>query len=221
MKTPYLYLLSAIWLGSAAFSHAGEDPAPSLETAVSAETEPFDIDGNGLLSVEERQAYDDALKEAALRRWQISDLLWDRDGNGILSPAEREAAALAIKRKIEAERIARFDELDKNEDGKLSAAEFLGVPNLKPQLVARILDHLDGDRDGFISKAEFLAALDAAPAKTASTEPEPAPSTAAVRPPAVSLKEAKIVPEPVKAPAVVVPPVSVKTPLLSKPLKPG
>ena len=64
-----------------------------------------------------------------------------------------------MRKKIEDERGNRFDELDKNGDKKLTAAEFLRVPNLKEDIGKRIIAHLDADKDGFISKGEFLGAL--------------------------------------------------------------
>lgn len=162
MKSPHLLLLlGALWLGGTARSAADGETA-TLTTAGSLPEllKPCDLDGDGKLSVEERQAYDDSVKEAAVQpKALMGRLLWDTDGDGVVSDEERAAAAEAIRLKIEASRSARFDELDKNEDGKLSAAEFLNVPNLKARTAARILSRLDTDRDGFITKAEFLNAL--------------------------------------------------------------
>ncbi|MES2708169.1 MAG: EF-hand domain-containing protein [Verrucomicrobiota bacterium] len=189
MKLNHLLLLSALWLGSAASSPADEATVSSDAAPLPELMQPYDVDSDGRLSVEERQAYDDAVKEAARLKQQ---LLWDTDGDGILSPEERQAAMDAIKQKIEAERIARFDELDKDEDGKLSPAEFLGVPNLKPKVVARILNHVDANHDGFISKAEFLAALDPASVKTAQAVLPPVTAPATISP----------------APALITPPVT-------------
>lgn len=166
MKFSHLLLLSALWLGGPARSTAGEETCTVTVTPLSEALKPCDLDGDGKLSVEERQAYDDSVREAT-PKVVVGKLLWDTNGDGTVSDQERQAATEGIRQKIEASRSARFDELDKNEDGKLSAAEFLNVPNIKARTAARILSHLDTDRDGFISKSEFLTALAQGPVNVA------------------------------------------------------
>lgn len=164
MKFSHLLLLSALWLGGPARSTAGEETSTATHVIPLPEAlKPCDLDGDGKISVEERQAYDDSVREATQQKVFAGKLLWDTNGDGTVSDEERQAATEGIRQKIEASRSARFDELDKNEDGKLSAAEFLNVPNIKARTAARILSHLDSDRDGFISKSEFLIALTPGP----------------------------------------------------------
>jgi serine/threonine protein kinase len=71
----------------------------------------------------------------------------------------------AIKKKADAElqvRAAKFEELDTDQDGKLTVAEF-GVGR-KPTDAARWFERRDTDRDGFISREEFV--IWSAPPKT-------------------------------------------------------
>jgi len=124
----------------------------------------YDIDGDGVLSVEERQAFEKAVREArpprpgALNRW-------DTDGDGVLSDEEKAAARTAISVKIEAERTKRFNQLDVNTDGFLDATELAAIPRITPTQVAAMIAHLDkadattGLKDGKVSLAEFTAAL--------------------------------------------------------------
>lgn len=158
MKLTQTLLICTTLLGSAALSGA-DDRKPFGNGTLPEFLKPYDLDEDGKLSVEERQAYAKAMREAALERMKEKKLPWDTDGDGKLSEAERKAAIEAMRKRIEEERGKRFDELDKNDDGKLSAEEFLRVPNLLPEIAAKIMAHLDKDGDGFISKAEFLAAL--------------------------------------------------------------
>ena len=71
----------------------------------------------------------------------------------------------AITKKADAElqvRAAKFAELDTDQDGKLTLAEF-GVGR-KPAEAARWFERRDTDRDGFISREEFV--IWSAPPKT-------------------------------------------------------
>ena len=158
MKVTHLLLICTTLVGSVAASRA-DDRKPFGNGTLPEFLKPYDVDEDGKLSVEERQAYQKATREAVKAKLEAKKQLWDTDGDGKLSEAERQAAADAMRVKIEEERAKRFDELDKDDDGKLSAAEFLRVPNIRPEIAARILAQLDGDGDGAISKDEFLAAL--------------------------------------------------------------
>ncbi len=132
----------------------------------------FDVNGDGKLGPEERQAF-----EAAIRDKAKANLIkkFDTDGDGVLSADELKAARDAARKKIEDHRGARFDELDTNDDGFLSTDEFKPPVNLPAELVTAIFNHLDKDGDGKISKAEFLAAC-AGP-------PPPPPGGGGVLPP--------------------------------------
>ncbi|MDB6134615.1 MAG: hypothetical protein JWM59_2858 [Verrucomicrobiales bacterium] len=224
-----ILLLSAFWLGSPTAASAGEEAPAYTEPPLSDLMQPYDVDNDGKLSVEERQAYADVMKQAAKQPEAAQGLPWDTDGDGVLAPEELQAAAEAIKQKIEAERSARFDELDRDEDGRLSATEFMGVPNLKPKVVARMLNHVDTDHDGFISKAEFMAALDSAAPKitkapaSGTSQPSPVATPAPPSSPTVGP-----VPTPASGPSPTVAPFTTTAPALIpavptlvKPSKPG
>ncbi len=158
MKATHLLLICSALAGTAASSRADERK-PFGNGTLPEFLKAYDVDADGKLSVEERQAYQKATREAAKAKLEAKKLLWDTDGDGKISETERQAATDAMRLKIEAERAKRFAELDKDADGKLSATEFLRVPNIRPEIAARILSHLDSDGDGAISKDEFLAAL--------------------------------------------------------------
>ena len=159
MKLTHTLLLCTTLLGSAAITRA-DDRKPFGNGTLPEFLKAYDVDGDGKLNVEERQAYQKAVREAAKEKAKERKNPWDTDGDGKLSEEERKAAVEAMRKKIEEERAKRFDELDKDDDGFLSAAEFTRVPNIKEEIAKRILDHLDTEpKDGKISKDEFLAAL--------------------------------------------------------------
>src|SRR5436190_8351818 len=171
MKLHTTILLSAVLLAPASFVKAVDPPRNPFGSGGLPEIlKPFDVDGDGKLSEEERQAYLQAVHDGQIERpggdhghngnqgqGQHGNP-FDLDGDGKISDAEKAAAQEAIRARIVAQRSARFDELDKDDDGFLTADEFL-PPGVRPELAARILAHLDTDKDGKISKAEFLAAL--------------------------------------------------------------
>jgi Ca2+-binding EF-hand superfamily protein len=114
---------------------------------------PFDVDGDGKLSAEERQAFAEAMKQQ-----RLADLLaeFDTDGDGKLSAEELRAAREARRARLEARRSDRFDELDTDDDGFLTATEF-APPGVDPTRLQTLFDRIDSDDDGKISKEEFLA----------------------------------------------------------------
>lgn len=158
MKLTHTLLLCTTLLGSTAITKAA-DRKPFGNGTLPEFLKVYDVNNDGKLSVEERQAYEKAVRQAAKEKVKEHKLLWDTNGDGVVSDEERKAATEAMRKKIEDERAKRFDELDTNDDGKLSAAEFVRVPNLKEEIATRILAHLDTNKDGFISKDEFLNAL--------------------------------------------------------------
>lgn len=127
---------------------------------------PFDLDNDGKLNEEERQAVRDAIRAGELPRPERPEHPdrphgnpWDTDGDGVLSDEEKAAAQAAIRARIEAQRTRRFNELDKDDDGFLTLEELEGIPGIRDGHAARILAHLDKDADGKVSLAEFLGAI--------------------------------------------------------------
>ena len=123
---------------------------------------PFDVNEDGVLSEEERQAARAARKEnRESRRARI-----DTDGDGIISDAEKEAARAAARAKILEHRNARFNGADTNGDGVISPEEFRAIPAIdnlienypvRGPIRARIIfSRLDSDDNGEISLEEFL-----------------------------------------------------------------
>jgi len=117
----------------------------------------FDLDNNGVLDAEERQAAKAALKG---RRDEFI-AKWDTDGDGKLSPAEIAAARADILARIEAKRVAKFKEIA-GDDDLISPAEFAAIPVLagrEPARVTKLFNHLDKDASGSISLDEFKLKL--------------------------------------------------------------
>ena len=160
-KTTSTLLAATILLGGAAFAQT-----PSTSTSTSRSQfgtgglpeflKPYDLNSDGVLSVEEHQAYVKALREAHTNTVGRTNP-WDTDGDGVLSEAEKLAARNAIAAKVAEHRSQRFDELDLNKDGFLSPSEVTGIPQISPEQAAMVLKHLDKNGDGKISKEEFLA----------------------------------------------------------------
>ena len=117
----------------------------------------FDLDNNGVLDPEERQAAKAALK---LKR---EDFIakWDTDGDGKLSREEIAKIRAEIRARIEARRVAKFKEIA-GEDELISAAEFAAIPALagrEPARVTMLFNYLDKDDSGSISLDEFRLEL--------------------------------------------------------------
>jgi Ca2+-binding EF-hand superfamily protein len=140
---------------------------------------PFDVDGDGKLSAEERQAAKAAIREKAKASHEEFLKKWDTDGDGKLSADELKAARDAQKAKVEELRTKRFTDADKDADGQLSKAEFTAtVPatHLPVGAVDLIFAHLDKDASGGISLAEFLAGCGPRPAGGGGGTPPPPPA---------------------------------------------
>jgi Ca2+-binding EF-hand superfamily protein len=123
----------------------------------------YDLNDDGKLSVEERQAYEKALRDARPPRPGMKNP-WDTNDDGVLSDAEKQAAREAIAAKMLEERTKRFNELDVDKDGLLTSTELKAIPRIADAQVADMIAHLDtagtdGTKDGMISLAEFLAAM--------------------------------------------------------------
>ena len=155
-------LLSAV-LAAAVSSALAQAPTPPQRQAFGTGElpeilKPYDLDKDGKLSVEERQAFFKAMKDAAANRPKPTNP-FDTDGDGKLSDEERAAAQDALRARIVEERTKRFKELDKDDSGDLTAAEFATAPHMNAARAAAVLARLDKDSSGTVSLAEFLAAL--------------------------------------------------------------
>jgi Ca2+-binding EF-hand superfamily protein len=144
---------------------------------------PFDVNEDGRLDEAERQAFRDAVREFREGTGPRPGRIWDTDGDGTLSDEEKAAAQEAARARIVAQRTSRFEELDKDDDGFLSPDELVGIPNITPELAARVLTHLDKDpdgdgpevADGKVSLDEFLAALTPPGGRPGPVDPPPPP----------------------------------------------
>ena len=118
-----------------------------------------DIDGDGIIAEEEREAMRDARRE----RYQSRLDRWDTDGDGMLSEQEREAAKEARRQRMEEKRTERFDEADIDEDGFLSFVEFSALPAVErlnenhPDKPGWIFNNLDTNGDGLVNVEEFVS----------------------------------------------------------------
>ncbi len=185
MKNTTSTLLAAAMLFGAASvtAYAQPDRKPFGTGELPEFLKPYDLDGDGKLSVEERQAYEKATREARPERpGRVNP--WDTDGDGVLSDAEKEAARAAIAAKIETERTSRFNELDVDDDGFLTSTELEAIPHITPEKITSMITRLDTDADTKISLAEFLVALKPVePPFPPIPQPPPAPPAPSPVPP--------------------------------------
>lgn len=132
MKSKIVMLSSAIGFVFLAQGAAAQD-RPDFAT--------LDLNGDGVVSLEEMQGAGDARFSAA-----------DSDGDGLLS--SEELSALANERA--ADRVARMlERLDTNEDGSLSQREIEVVQRGRGEMSERMFNRIDADDDGAISEEEF------------------------------------------------------------------
>lgn len=175
MKTTPILIASSLLLAAGVRAQTTEPtpPRPFGTGELPEFLKPYDLDGDGKLSTEERQAFEKAMREA---RPKLPGRLnpWDTNGDGKLSPEEIQAARDAVAAKIRETRIKRFNELDVNEDGELSAEELKAIPGITDEMVARMISHLDKDANGTISLEEFLAVL--RPVQPPCPLPQPLPN---------------------------------------------
>lgn len=141
----------------------------------------YDIDESGGLSPEELKALSADRKNRGNQRGKRPKNRWDNDGDGKISHSEREAAKSAIRKRIEARRALRFDEVDNNSDGFLTLAEFNSIAavgardEVRPGVSDELYHNLDLDNDGKVSKGEFLRKIDSLPVVDPAKIPKPHP----------------------------------------------
>ena len=154
MKTP---LITALLLAGAPLLHAQAPTKTFSDGTLPEALRQFDVDNNGVLDEEERQA------AKAARDAKHADFIarWDTNNDGIIDDSEREAAKAAVRERILRARKAKFAELA-GEDGVLSLAEFSAIPALAtrtPEQIATMFGFLDTNKDESVSLDEFLARL--------------------------------------------------------------
>lgn len=171
MKLRTLSIL-ALTLGFGLSPASAGDRKRSFGEGLPDHLKEFDVDEDGKLDEEERQAAKDARKAAreerkaaleerrAERRAEI-----DTDGDGEISDEEkkaaREAARAALLAKIEERRAKHFNEIA-GEDEVIDKEEFAALSPLKnkdEERVTALFARLDADESGGISLEEFNARL--------------------------------------------------------------
>lgn len=166
MRIKYIPLLGlALALGTAtnAKERSFGDGLPSF-------LQDFDVDENGAIDEEERQAIKDQFaawreKRAAARAERLAEI--DTDGDGEVSDEEkadaREAAREALIAKIEARRVERFAEIAGEDDPEtISLDEFTAIPGidrLSEERVGAIFARMDADESGGLDIDEFNSRL--------------------------------------------------------------
>jgi len=123
--------------------------------------EVYDVNGDGVLSEEEKQA----MRDVREQRRESLIAQWDTDGDGVISEKERLAAQQKLRDRIEQSRIEHFQEADTDDDGFLSFAEYSAIPAVQrlaaqyPDKPALIFARMDADDDNRVSLEEFLGRL--------------------------------------------------------------
>jgi Ca2+-binding EF-hand superfamily protein len=162
MKINWL-VICTLCFTPAVFAQTGQQQQKRFgdSTCLPAYLAQYDVNGDGVISEEERQVME-------LARDQIQKKLrtdWDTNGDGKISDQERDQAKLRLRDMITECRTTRFLEADLDGDEVLSYDEFILLPGMakkvvdKPEVVAAIFDRLDIDDSGTISLDEFLACV--------------------------------------------------------------
>ena len=158
MKTKYL-LLSVLTAGIATASADrertfGDGELPEMLAQ-------FDLNEDGKIDEEERQAAKEARRAARAERRAAHIAEFDTDGDGELSSEEREGARDARRAALQAKREEKFAEIA-GEDGCLDVDEFSALPPFEgrnAERVAAIFSRLDTDDDECVTLDEFTARL--------------------------------------------------------------
>lgn len=126
----------------------------------------LDIDGDGIISEVERQAFVESRKTAP--RGGASD--WDTNGDGVVDEDERQAAIEQLRAKADERRAALFANVA-GDDGLLDFTEFTALPalsnsNMPIKSRERLFELLDANRNGTVTLEEFLAGIRPTPPTT-------------------------------------------------------
>ena len=143
----HIVIASALMLSGISFAHA-EGPPPLTKFL-----KLFDLNGDGVLNEEERQAAKLALE---LKREEFI-AKWDTNHDGKLSADEIQKLRRAIIEQIIAKRRAVFLKFA-GEDELMSKEEFAHMPifaEKDPVNVVALFERLDHDHDGSLTFAEF------------------------------------------------------------------
>ncbi len=158
MKLTYIALAALALLGSA--NHVSAADKTFGNGTLPDFLKPFDVDGDGKLSIEERQAAKAALDAKKKEKHEDFITKWDTNGDGKLDDTEKAAARDAMRAKLIELRTKRFNDADKDSNGQLTKVEFSAIvpaDHLPAGALDLIFAHLDADASGGISLAEFLA----------------------------------------------------------------
>ncbi|MDA7867873.1 EF-hand domain-containing protein [Akkermansiaceae bacterium] len=150
MKLKYIFIAGAL-LGD--MSLAQESGKSFGDGTLPDFLQNYDVNQDGVIDEEERQAIKQLRKEA--RAEQRSAI--DADSDGKVSLEERKAAQEAIREKISSKRAIKFSEIA-GDDGLLSYEEFVAMPTLSrisKGRVTSIFARLDRDNSGQVTLEEF------------------------------------------------------------------
>jgi Ca2+-binding EF-hand superfamily protein len=162
MKSQNTLILCAALLGLTPTSNA-VDRKPFGTGGLPEMLKTFDLDSDGRLSEEERQAFVAAVRAGEIARPERPDTPtgnpWDTDGDGKLSDEEKTVAQASIRARVLEQRKKHFNDLDTNDDGSVTVDELKGIPGIKEGVAERILANLDKNGDGKVTEEDFLNAL--------------------------------------------------------------
>ena len=159
MRFKYLAILgitlgTGIVTSSARHRSFGDGKLPEI-------LEQFDLNEDGQIDEEERQAAKEARRAARAERRAEHITEFDTDGDGELSDEEKQAARDARREALQAKRAEKFAEIA-GEDGCLDLEEFSALPAFEgknAERVAAIFNRLDADDDECVTLEEFTARL--------------------------------------------------------------
>ena len=114
----------------------------------------LDLNGDGVISEMERQAYEESRANARVQGGNG----WDTNGDGIVDEDERQAAIAKLNKQLDAKVASLFLALA-GDDALLTLDEFSTLPRFTqspPEVAATLFNRLDADDDGFVTLAEFF-----------------------------------------------------------------